>query len=58
MSKNFDSYSRDELVLTLLKGEDHQNYDRYPYNKLLFRAVQSFLTKTGRLRFKSVLQLT
>ena len=58
MCKNFDSYSRDELVLTLLKGEDHQNYDRYPYNKLLFRAVQSFLTKTGRLRFKSVLQLT
>ena len=58
LSNNLNTYSRETLVKTLLNGEDHHNYDRYPYNKLLFRAVQGFLAKTGRLRFKSVLQLT
>ena len=58
LCNNFNTYTREALVLTLLNGEDHHNYDRYPYNKLLFRAVQGFLAKTGRLRFKSVLQLT
>ena len=58
LCNNFNTYTRETLVTTLLNGEDHQNYDRYPYNKLLFRAVQGFLAKTGRLRFKSVLQLT
>ena len=58
LCNNFNTYTRETLVTTLLNGEDHQNYDRYPYNKLLFRAIQGFLAKTGRLRFKSVLQLT
>ena len=55
---NLNNYTREALVTTLLNGEEHQNHDRYPYNRLLFRAVQGFLAKTGRLRFKSVLQLT
>ena len=55
---SFDSYNRKALISILLFGEHPFDYDRYPYNKLLFRAVQRFLVKTGRLKYKSVLQLT
>ena len=53
-----ETYNRKSLVSVLLFGEHPNDYERYPYNKLLFRAVQSFLVKTRRLQYKSVLQLT
>ena len=55
---SLESYNRKSLISVLLFGEHPFDYDRYPYNKLLFRAVQSFLVKIGRLKYKSVLQLT
>ena len=58
LCKDFNTYSSSSLVSILLYGEDNLSHDRYPYNRLLFRAVQGFLAKTGRLRYKSVLQLT
>ena len=58
LCSKFDSYNRKQLVSVLLYGEHPYDFDRYPYNKLLFKAVQNFLVKTKRLRFKSVLQLT
>ena len=32
LCNNSNTYSRETLVKTLLNGEDHHNYDRYPYN--------------------------
>ena len=52
------TYTRESLVDTLLNGEYNLERDRYPYNRLLFRAVQKFLVQTGRLRYRSILQLT
>ena len=52
------TYTRESLVDTLLNGEYNLVRDRYPYNRLLFRAVQKFLVQTGRLRYRSILQLT
>ena len=58
LSANFETYNRKSLVSVLLYGEHPFDYHRFPYNKLLFRAVQNFLVKTRRLKYKSVLQLT
>ena len=58
LCSEFNTYNRKALVSVLLFGEHPCDFDRYPYNKLLFKAVQNFLVKTGRLKYKSVLQLT
>ena len=58
LSADFETYNRKSLVSVLLYGEHPFDYHRFPYNKLLFRAVQNFLVKTRRLKYKSVLQLT
>ena len=58
LSMPLSTYTRESLVDTLLNGEYNLERDRYPYNRLLFRAVQKFLVQTGRLRYRSILQLT
>ena len=58
LCSGLETYNKKSLVSVLLYGEFPHDYNRYPYNKLLFRAVQSFLVKTRRLQYKSVLQLT
>ena len=57
LCSSLDKYTRKDFVSVLLFGEHPNNSNRYPYNKLLFKAVQNFLVKTKRLHFKSVLQL-
>ena len=37
-----DSYTRKDLVSAFLFGEHPLDFERYPYNKLLFKAVQKF----------------
>ena len=58
LNRPLDTYTRESLVNILLNGENNLERDRYPFNRLLFRAVQKFLGKTGRLRYRSILQLT
>ena len=58
LSADLETYNRKSLLSVLLYGEHPLDYYRFPYNKLLFRAVQQFLVKTKRLKYKSVLQLT
>ena len=57
LSRPLNTYSRESLVDILLNGENNLERDRYSFNRLLFRAVQKFLVKTGRLRYRSILQL-
>ena len=57
LCSSLDSYTKKDLVSAFLFGEHPHVLDRYPYNKLLFRAVQKFLVKTKRLKYRSVLQL-
>ena len=57
LCSSLDSYTKKDLVSAFLFGEHPHVFDRYPYNKLLFRAVQKFLVTTKRLKYRSVLQL-
>jgi hypothetical protein len=58
LEKQPASMTKENLLKTLLMGERNDDPLKYKQNKQIFKYVQHFIVKTGRLNFISILQLT
>ena len=50
--------TNENLLKALLRGERNEDPLKFKHNKKIFKYVQHFIVKTGRLNYKSILQLT
>ncbi len=57
LDKDPTKYNRSETVVLLLRGELPEIPGRYEKNTKIFNAIQKFIIKTNRLKYKSPLQL-
>ena len=57
LDKDPTKYNRPEMVAILLRGEHPEIPGRYKKNAKIFKAIQNFIVKTNRLKYKSPLQL-
>jgi hypothetical protein len=57
LEKDPGKCTRQEKVGTLLRGEHPEIPGRYKVNTKIFKAIQKYIVKTNRLKYKSPLQL-
>ena len=53
LSKKINSYSKNALKSIFLFGENPDDPERIPYNRVIFRRFQNFLMKSKRLVYKN-----